>query len=68
MKYCRRSKGPIEKNKQLIEERLHSNEKVIKLKGLLAQSAEVKLSSPVSEAEDIYVFSSPLSPHSPYDD
>lgn len=60
-----------EKNKQIIEERLHGYEKVRKLEYLLAESAEVKLSSRVSEAEDIYVFSSPIcpkSPHSPYDD
>ncbi|CAO3627515.1 unnamed protein product [Mucor hiemalis] len=60
-----------EKNKQIIEERLHGYEKVTKLEYLLAESAEVKLSSRVSEAEDIYIFSSPLcpqSPQSPYDD
>ncbi|KAI8977632.1 hypothetical protein BDF20DRAFT_820631, partial [Mycotypha africana] len=56
-----------EKNKQIIEKRLEGYEKIIKLEYLLAGSAEVKLSSRVSEAEDIYVFSSPLGPQSPVD-
>jgi hypothetical protein len=55
-----------ETNKQLMEERLNGYEKVKRLDRLLADNAEVKLSSRVSEADDIYVYSSPLCPDSPY--
>ncbi|RCH84131.1 hypothetical protein CU098_009723, partial [Rhizopus stolonifer] len=56
--------GSHEKNKKMIEERLHDYEKIRKLECLLAESAEVKLFSRVSEAENIYVFSSPICPQS----
>lgn len=49
-----------------MEERLNGYEKVKRLDRLLADNAEVKLSSRVSEADDIYVCSSPLCPDSPY--
>lgn len=48
-----------------MEERLNGYEKLRRLDRLLADNAEVKLSC-VSEADDIYVYSSPLCPDSPY--
>ncbi|KAL9549655.1 hypothetical protein MBANPS3_005113 [Mucor bainieri] len=54
-----------EANKHIIEGRLQGHENIKKLESLLAESADVKLSSRVSDAEDIYVFSSPLAPQSP---
>ncbi|GAA5810274.1 hypothetical protein MFLAVUS_003694 [Mucor flavus] len=54
------------KNKQLMEKRLNGYEKVRILDRLLAGNVEVKLSSRVSEAEDIYVYNPPLCPDSPY--
>ncbi|KAI8081923.1 uncharacterized protein B0P05DRAFT_578882 [Gilbertella persicaria] len=47
-----------EENKKAIEQGLDGHEKIKKLEELLAETAEVKLSSRVSEAEDIYVFPS----------
>ncbi|KAI9248924.1 hypothetical protein BY458DRAFT_445593, partial [Sporodiniella umbellata] len=55
-----------EKNKQLMEECLNRHKEVKGLDHLLADNVEVKLSSRVSEADDIYVYSSPLCPGSPY--
>ncbi|KAI7904174.1 uncharacterized protein BX663DRAFT_559893 [Cokeromyces recurvatus] len=59
------NKRSHEKNKQFIEEHLYGYEKIRKLEDLLAESAEVNLFPRVPEAEDIYVFSSPLCPQSP---
>ncbi|KAI9265522.1 hypothetical protein EDC94DRAFT_605155 [Helicostylum pulchrum] len=46
-------KNPMKKKKWLVESRKN-------LDHLLVETAEVKLSSRVSDAEDIYVLSSPL--------
>lgn len=54
-----------EKNSRMIEERSEGYQDIKNLKSLLAENAEVKLSSRVSEAEDVYVYSSPLEPLSP---
>ncbi|KAG2235554.1 hypothetical protein INT48_003117 [Thamnidium elegans] len=68
MNYCRRSKNSMKKTNSLwsMEERLNGYEKVRRLDRLLADNVEVKLSSRVSEADGIYVYSSPLCPDSPY--
>ncbi|KAI9248927.1 hypothetical protein BY458DRAFT_526103 [Sporodiniella umbellata] len=45
-----------------MEECLNRHKEVKGLDHLLADNVEVKLSSRVSEADDIYVYSSPLCP------
>lgn len=51
-----------------MEERLNGYKKVRRLDRLLADNAQVKMTSHVFEADDIYVYSSLLCPDSPCND
>ncbi|KAG1454505.1 hypothetical protein G6F46_001860 [Rhizopus delemar] len=63
-KVLKKIKRSHKKNEQIVQEGNSSSE-VKRLDTFLVDIAEVKLSSRVSEAEDIYVFSSPIQPDSP---